>query len=398
MLRSHQEETTNGGIANGIVLVRSAIVDVEKVMEPAKALDLSEMKILVYGAGPLGSLFAARLHEAGHDVSLLARGQRLADLRMYGIVLVDTQSGHKTVARPKIVEYLGTQDVYDLVLVIIRKNRALEILPILAANCHTPNVLFLMNNAAGPGELVEALGQERVMIGFPMAAGYRRGHVVYYMVGSKPGSNAMIPIGEVDGRITIRLQWVGHILASMDGFDAELRTDMDAWLKTHVAMLMPSLAPAMRAAGRNNVRMAHTRDAIVLAIRAIREGYHVLRELGYPIVPKSARIFERLPEPILVWGFRKRLVDPRVRVAMLEHSEAAQDEIKHLADEFITLKHQTLVPTPAIDRLHVYFDPTAQPMPEGSAWLPLDWRFLWVGAGVLAVFLVIAWLLVTFLG
>jgi 2-polyprenyl-6-methoxyphenol hydroxylase-like FAD-dependent oxidoreductase len=37
------------------------------------------MKILVYGAGPLGSLFAGRLHQAGHAVSLLARGQRLDD-------------------------------------------------------------------------------------------------------------------------------------------------------------------------------------------------------------------------------------------------------------------------------------------------------------------------------
>lgn len=38
------------------------------------------MKMLVCGAGPLGSLFAARLHQGGHDVTLLARGQRLADL------------------------------------------------------------------------------------------------------------------------------------------------------------------------------------------------------------------------------------------------------------------------------------------------------------------------------
>jgi 2-dehydropantoate 2-reductase len=134
------------------------------------------MKILVYGAGPLGSLFAAKLHEAGHDVSLLARGQRLADLIEYGIVLVDTQTGRKMVAHPRLVERLTPEDAYDLVLVIMRKNRALEILPILAVNQHTPNVLFLMNNAAGPGELVEALGQERVMMGFPMAAGYRREH------------------------------------------------------------------------------------------------------------------------------------------------------------------------------------------------------------------------------
>ena len=43
------------------------------------------MQILVYGAGPLGSLFAARLRAAGHDVSILARGQRLAELHEYGI-------------------------------------------------------------------------------------------------------------------------------------------------------------------------------------------------------------------------------------------------------------------------------------------------------------------------
>lgn len=355
------------------------------------------MRILVYGAGPLGSLFAARLHEAGHNVSLLARGQRLADLRKHGIVLVDTQTDRETVAHPQIVERLDSQDAYDLVLVIMRKNRALEVLPILAANQHTPDVLFLMNNAAGPGELVEALGRERVMMGFPMAAGYQREHVIHYLMGAKPGKDAMIPIGEVDGRITPRLQRVGRVLASMEGFDAALRTDMDAWLKTHVALLMPSLAPAMRAAGRDNVRMAHTRDAIVLAIRAIREGYRVLRTLGYPIVPRSSRIFEHLPEPVLVWGFRKRLVDPRMRVAMYEHSEAAQDEIKHLADEFIALKRLTSVPTPAIDHLYVYFDPTVPPMPEGSAWFPLDWQFLWAVAGALAVFLMVAWLLFAFL-
>jgi ketopantoate reductase len=39
------------------------------------------MKLLVYGAGVTGSLLAARLHEAGQDVSLLARGERLAALR-----------------------------------------------------------------------------------------------------------------------------------------------------------------------------------------------------------------------------------------------------------------------------------------------------------------------------
>jgi ketopantoate reductase len=39
------------------------------------------MKILVYGAGVIGTLYAARLQQEGHQVTILARGSRLADIR-----------------------------------------------------------------------------------------------------------------------------------------------------------------------------------------------------------------------------------------------------------------------------------------------------------------------------
>jgi ketopantoate reductase len=352
---------------------------------PCKEKSKEDMKILVYGAGPLGSLLASRLYDAGHEVSLLARGQRLADLREHGVVLVDTKTNRETVAHPQIVERLDPGDAYDLVLVVMRKNRALEILPILAANRRTPNVLFLMNNAAGPDALVQALGKERVLMGFPMAAGFRRGHKVHYLAGGGPGKPAKIPIGEADGSIRSRTRVVAAVLGTMEEVEAEMRTDVDAWLKTHVALLMPSLAPAMRAAGRDNVRMAHTRDAIVLAIRAMREGFCVLLKLGHPIVPSGMWMFRWLPEPILVWGFQKRLPDPRMRTAMLEHADAAQDEIRHLAGEFDELIRKAGIPTPVIDGLKKYFDPATPPLPEGSAEIPLDWRFLYIVAGILVI-------------
>jgi ketopantoate reductase len=167
------------------------------------------MKILVYGAGPLGSLFAARLQQGGNDVSLLARGQRLNDLREHGIVLVNVQTKEQTVTHVNIVEELKPDETYDLVLVIMRKNHALQILPVLAANRHTPNVLFLCNNAAGPAAFVEALGKERVLIGFPNSAGYREGHVVHCLTGT-PDDKANVPFGEVDGRITDRTRSRPH--------------------------------------------------------------------------------------------------------------------------------------------------------------------------------------------
>ena len=45
------------------------------------------MKILVIGAGVLGSFYAARLKESGQDVTVLARGKRAEQLREYGIVI-----------------------------------------------------------------------------------------------------------------------------------------------------------------------------------------------------------------------------------------------------------------------------------------------------------------------
>jgi len=342
-------------------------------------------KILVYGAGPLGSLFAARLQQGGNDVSILARGQRLDQLRQYGIVLVDALTREQTVTRVNVVERLASDDAYDLVLVIMRKNHALQILPVLAANRQTPDVLFLMNNAAGPGALVEALGQERVLIGFPGSAGYREGHTVHCLTGTEE-DKASVPFGEVDGCITDRTRAVAQILESAPGLGAQIRTDMDTWLKYHVALLFPSLAPALYAAGVDNYRLARTRDLVVLAIRAMREGFRVLHSLGLPVTPSKFRAIEWLPEPILVMILQRLLANPLMETALVKHAEAARDEVQHLIGEFMALARSTPVPTPTIDRLLEYYEPDAPKVPEGSAEIPLRWGGLLVCVGALAAF------------
>jgi len=340
-------------------------------------------KVLIYGAGPLGTLFAAWLQQGGNNVSFLARGRRLADLKEHGVVLRDTLSHVETTAHVDLVERLAPEDSYDLVLVIMRKNNALDILPILAANTQTPNVLFLTNNAAGPDALVEALGASRVLIGFPNSAGYREGHVVYCLTGTEEDP-AKIPFGEIDRRITTRTLYVARILESAPGFDTEVRTDMDAWLKYHVALLMPSLAPALYMCGTDNYRMARTRDAVVLAVRAIREGFRALQALGYPIAPKRFRPLMWVPEPILVPFVQKLMADPKMETAMVKHAESARDEMKHLADEFLVLAAQTHVPIPTIKHLYRHLDPDAPLMPEGSAEISMNWRGLCLGVSVIA--------------
>jgi 2-polyprenyl-6-methoxyphenol hydroxylase-like FAD-dependent oxidoreductase len=54
------------------------------------------MKILVYGAGVIGSLYAARLKQIGADVTVLSRGKRLEAIRKFGIELEDVSTGKRS--------------------------------------------------------------------------------------------------------------------------------------------------------------------------------------------------------------------------------------------------------------------------------------------------------------
>ena len=74
------------------------------------------MKTLIYGAGPIGQWLALRLHQAGKDVTLLARNN-FDTLSRDGIVIVDGLTGERLTARVPLVKGLGPDDQYDLVLV-----------------------------------------------------------------------------------------------------------------------------------------------------------------------------------------------------------------------------------------------------------------------------------------
>ena len=84
---------------------------------------MKAMRILVYGAGVQGSLYASRLAESGHDVALLARGARLAELRARGILLEDILTGRTTTTVVPIVDRLEPGDAFDLVLIPVRREQ-----------------------------------------------------------------------------------------------------------------------------------------------------------------------------------------------------------------------------------------------------------------------------------
>jgi 2-dehydropantoate 2-reductase len=59
------------------------------------------MRFVVYGAGAIGGVLGGRLHEAGHEVVLIARGPHLAAIREHGL-RIDSRLGSVTVPVPAV--------------------------------------------------------------------------------------------------------------------------------------------------------------------------------------------------------------------------------------------------------------------------------------------------------
>ena len=199
---------------------------------------MNVMKILVYGAGNIGCLYAARLKDAGHNVSILARGERLHDIRSSGIQLEDFSTGQKTTTHVTTVEQLAPKDAYDFVLVVLPRHRVNEVLPILAANGNTPSVMFFGQNAAGPEEMIKSIGREPVLLGFPGAGAIRRDDksITYLILDRREQPTT---IGEVDGAQSKRISDIAAAFREA-GFPVSISQNMDAWLKTHVAEIVPT--------------------------------------------------------------------------------------------------------------------------------------------------------------
>ncbi len=335
------------------------------------------MRILVYGAGNIGSLYAALLKESGQDVSILARGKRLADIREHGIELEDFVTGKKTTAHVKAVARLDAAEDYDVVLVVLPKNHISEVLPLLRESLsqkslpqkslplksmQTPSFVFFGNNAAGSREMTEALGRERVLLGFPGAAAVSDNHTIRYLILSK--REQPTTLGELDGASSVRIEALADALRAA-GFPVSICSNMDAWLKTHAAEISPT-ANALYAAGADIHRLVRTRDAQVLMLRAIREGYSALSKLGIPITPRNHVVFRWLPEPVLLF-FARRMLASAMTDIKIGHALGARDEFRALAEEFRELVREAGVPAPSIDILSRHLDLQTEPLADGSS-------------------------------
>lgn len=300
-------------------------------------------RLLVIGAGVNGSMCAAGLAEAGFDVTLLARGQRLRDLQAGGIIIEDQFKYTRSVTHVPLIERLAPDDRYDYILVVVRKNQVAELLPALAGNA-SPNVVFMVNNPSGPRDYVRAIGKERVMLGFVFGAGRREKSVIRGFVPRQ--GRVTTPFGEIDGAITPRLTRLVEILREA-GFSAGVSRRIVDWQATHAALVVPIALLIMKHTLDTRAMARSTQDLRQM-IDAMRETLDVLRANGYKITPAATEVIRIIPRFLLVALLRLALPTRVMEVGAVWHCSQAPDEMHQLASELEALVARTNLRAPAL--------------------------------------------------
>jgi 2-dehydropantoate 2-reductase len=128
------------------------------------------MRILIVGAGVIGTVYGAKLLQAGHEIVMLARGERLIELRWQGLILEDAEHRQRTAVPVSAVDAVSAEDRYDLVLAPVRRDQLNAVVPLVRKASGNPSVLAFGNATGLCDELRAAIG-ERILFGFRAVAG-----------------------------------------------------------------------------------------------------------------------------------------------------------------------------------------------------------------------------------
>lgn len=303
------------------------------------------MRILVLGAGVIGSVYAGKLLQAGHHVVFLARGRRLTDLRTGGLVLENSESKQRFELPIPVVDSPEADQRYDLVVVAVRAEQVAATLPVLMGMNDGSDVLFFGKVAGHGPALIEALGP-RAVFGFPAVAGTHQGAVVrYVLIGQQKTT-----LGEPSGTASSRVRRL-RTMFSGAGFPTTITADIGGWLLGHAAFIVP-MAFALYQVDTDARRLAQDAATLRLMVRATRQAFQALRASGTGEIPMNLTIlYLRMPERFAVHYWQRVLASPRGELWFAAHSRAAVREMSVLADELQAAVHRTEHAVPDLDIL-----------------------------------------------
>ena len=195
------------------------------------------MKILVYGAGVIGSYLIHVLMRAGNHVTVVSPSKWGLVLKEQGLLLYHRLQKKWTRDYPEIIFQPDKQTHYDMVFSIMQEQQQMAVLEDLAG-VNTDLIILVGNNLnAGKMEkiILTADGGKRVLFGFQPTGGVRRqDHVVCVHWGK--GS---MTIGGLHAYPTWQDRQLLLQAFHNSGYHLEWMDDMNGWLWSHMAFILP---------------------------------------------------------------------------------------------------------------------------------------------------------------
>lgn len=298
------------------------------------------MQIAILGAGAIGSIFAYRLARAGHEVTVVARGARLAALQKSGSVSVrHLVTGKEDRAAVRASDVLSTETPWDILLVTVQRHQVDAVLESVAASS-AKRVMFMFNTASDLTPLSERVGQARFLWGFPAALGVFDGDTVCYEI--VPSWFRFLQTTTIGGLPDVAPSDLGSIRSLFidAGFPTATCSDMPAWLKTHAAFMLPLMASGLRVSEEGALSWTSARRAAAVMLEAFR----LVRESGAKLQPRPMAVVSHVPGiPIaaLVWmAFRIGIV----RNVLQAHAGHGHGELRALIHDLRALAEEQASP------------------------------------------------------
>lgn len=250
------------------------------------------MRILIYGAGVIGSTYAVYLSRSGCEVTVLARGLRLEALCQKGLLYRNGKAVQK--AEVRFMEQLPSDDRYDYVFLTVRAGQVRHALEQLKDNI-SPTIVTMVNSLEDYSEWEDICGKGRILPAFPGAGGSIWDGILD--AGLTPRLIQPTTFAEIDGSRTERIDTLKKTLCCA-GIPCQIVPDMHAWQICHLAMVVP-LADAYYMV--NDPKLVH-RDKRVMrkTAQALHENFVQLKNRGNTISPPKLNLFRLCPVGLIV--------------------------------------------------------------------------------------------------
>ena len=285
------------------------------------------MRILIYGAGVIGSLYAVLFAETGYDTSIYARGKRLEFLKKNGLLYKKNQNIRR--AKATILGELSDNDAYDFILLTVRENQLYEALTELKNN--KSNIIVTMVNSLDSYKKWEDIvGKGRILPAFPGAGGSINNDGILDAA-LTPRMIQPTTFAEISGNKSEKTKQFSKILRHAH-IPYQKVLDMHMWQLCHLAMVVPIAdayyeADCPERAGRDWKTMKKT-------ARRLKRNFTFLRKQKGKLSPWKMNIFRFVSLPFLTIMLAVTFGSSFGDKFMYQHAMKAPDEMRELHKQF----------------------------------------------------------------